>query len=309
MRVHPLAVIGSALVLAVAGALLVQARSGDDAAESSPPSGASSSPRMSVTADEVRVRAPKGTYVVRHVRPGASFEKPELLGAGSLVLDRTEADAGPPVVLLPTAAGNEVADVMVVGVTAVSRRGPRTQWLSSEHGVELVWDARGFSDWTIERNGNLVTKAADGHHVDPVPPAAATRYTISRVGDPTAYVAQVPALDDSLIGEDVTTIGALRSPAGVSPPGATVFATRRDACDDVLASPAQPVSERTADADRQHLTDDLMRHDDIRSVGMSSCGSQPVVVVGTKDLSASVPAQGPGGTPVIAYKQRPIYAF
>jgi hypothetical protein len=296
-------------MLAVTGVLVVQAQSGEDSPETGSTRDAPPTPKLAVSADAVTIEAPRGTYVMRYARPSARYEKPEPLGADELAMTTADVVPGPPVVMLSTAADKRITDVMVAGVTVASRRGPRMQWLMGKDGVELVWDAQGSSDWTIERNGNLLTKAGDGHHVDPVPATDGTRYTISRAGDPTAYVARLPDYEDSLIGKDVRRVGALESPAGVTPPGATVFASRRDACDDVLASPAEPVSEQTADADREHLTGLLMGRDDIRSVGMSSCGSQPVVVIGTKNLSARVPAQGPGGTPVIAYKQRPIYAF
>jgi hypothetical protein len=304
MRARRLVLIVSALVL-VAGGFLLRSQLGDDPAGATP----SPTPKLKIGADEVTVETPRGTYVARHVRPSARYQKPELLGADQLVLGNEVTGTGAPVVVFATDANQHITDVMVGGVTTESRRGPSTWWLASKDGVELAWDAQGFSDWTIERNGNLVTKAGDGHHLDPVQATTATRYTISRAGDPTAYAARLPVYDDSLIGKDVTAVGELTSPGGATVPGATVHASRETACDDVLANPSAPVSERTADADRQQLTDVLMGRDGIRSVGMSSCGSQPVVVVGTKNLSAQVPAQGLGGTPVIAYKQRPIYAF
>ena len=104
-----------------------------------------------------------------------------------------------------------------------------------------------------------------------------------------------------------------QTPGDESPPAwSKIYASRYEACDVILANNSESVSDATADADRVHLTEKLMSGPpggDVRSVGLSSCGNFNVVVVGVKHYSVKVPAYGPGGTPVLAYRQREIVAF
>ena len=104
-----------------------------------------------------------------------------------------------------------------------------------------------------------------------------------------------------------------QTPGDESPPALTkIYASRYEACDVILANNSESVSDATVDADRVHLTEKLMSGPpggNVRSVGRTSCGNLPVVVVGVKHYAVKVPAHGPGGTPVLAYRQREIVAF
>ena len=93
---------------------------------------------------------------------------------------------------------------------------------------------------------------------------------------------------------------------------ATIHSGRGEACADILRVNSTPVSEETADADNRYFGEQLIGNGasgNVRSVGRSSCGNLLVVVVGMKISTARLPAYGPGGTPVLAYKQRPVSAF
>lgn len=118
--------------------------------------------------------------------------------------------------------------------------------------------------------------------------------------------------DGSHVGKD-DSVTRQTSGDGFEPAWATIHASRYEGCDAILAANFEPVSDETVDADRVHLTEELMLSGpldgDVRSVGRTSCGNLPVVIVGVKHGSVKVPAYGPGGTPVLAYRQRPAVAF
>ena len=119
---------------------------------------------------------------------------------------------------------------MVLGNFVSKRQVGKIQWIMSKDGVELAWDAAGFSDWTVERNGTPLTTEGDGHYFDPFPVTEATRYVISHVekvevewdgktvmaDKPTTYIALMPLYDDSLIGKQVDMIDSPESP-GIVP--------------------------------------------------------------------------------------------
>ena len=117
--------------------------------------------------------------------------------------------------------------------------------------------------------------------------------------------------DGSYVGKDDSVTH--QTPSDESHPALTkIYASRYEACDVILASNSESVSDATADADRVHLTEELMSgpiDGDVRSVGLGSCGNLNVVVVGVKHYAVKVPAYGPGGTPVMAYRQREAVAF
>ena len=117
--------------------------------------------------------------------------------------------------------------------------------------------------------------------------------------------------DGSDLGRDDSVTH--QTPGDESPPALTkIYASRYKACDVILANNSEPVSDATADADREHLTEELRSGPpggDVRSVGLTHCGNLPVVVVGVKHYAVKVPAYGPGGTPVLAYRQREAVAF
>ena len=105
-----------------------------------------------------------------------------------------------------------------------------------------------------------------------------------------------------------------QTPSDESQPALSkIYASRYEACDVILASNSESVSDATAEADRDHLAEELIFSEpidgDVRSVGLSSCGNFNVVVVGVKHYAVKVPAYGPGGTPVLAYRQREAVAF
>ena len=118
--------------------------------------------------------------------------------------------------------------------------------------------------------------------------------------------------DGSDVGKDDSVTH--QTPSDESPPAWTkIYASRYEGCDDILANNSEPVSDETVDADREHLAEELLRSGppdgDVRSVGPSHCGNLPVVIVGVKHYAVKVPAYGPGGTPVMAYRQREAVAF
>ena len=118
--------------------------------------------------------------------------------------------------------------------------------------------------------------------------------------------------DSSDLGKDDSVTH--QTPSDESQPALSkIYASRYEACDVILASNSESVSDETADADRDHLAEELIFSEpidgDVRSVGLSSCGNLPVVVVGVKHYAVKVPAYGPGGTPVMAYRQREAVAF
>ena len=118
--------------------------------------------------------------------------------------------------------------------------------------------------------------------------------------------------DGSHVGKDDSVTH--QTPSDESQPAwSKIYASRYEACDVILASNSEPVSDETADADREHLAEEWLRSGppdgDVRSVGPSHCGNLPVVIVGVKHGSVKVPAYGPGGTPVMAYRQREAVAF
>ena len=118
--------------------------------------------------------------------------------------------------------------------------------------------------------------------------------------------------DGSDVGRDDSVTH--QTPGDESQPALSkIYASRYEACDVILASNSEAVSDATVEADRVHLTEVLMLSGpidgDVRSVGRTHCGNLPVVVVGVKHYSVKVPAYGPGGTPVLAYRQREAVAF
>ena len=117
--------------------------------------------------------------------------------------------------------------------------------------------------------------------------------------------------DGSYVGKDDSVTH--QTPGDESQPALTkIYASRYEACDVILASNFEAVSDATVEADRVHLAEELMSGPPgggVRIVGRTHCGNLPVVVVGVKHYAVKVPAYGPGGTPVMAYRQREIVAF
>ena len=134
---------------------------------------------------------------------------------------------------------------------------------------------------------------------------------LGTVGILLVIVGQI-STDGSHVGKDDSVTH--RTPSDESqPPWSKIYTSRYEACDAILASNSEPVSDETVESDRVHLTEVLFRSQpldgDVRSVGRTSCGNLPVVVVGVKHEAVKVPAHGPGGTPVLAYRQREAVAF
>ncbi|KAA1376344.1 hypothetical protein [Aeromicrobium fastidiosum] len=117
----------------------------------------------------------------------------------------------------------------------------------------------------------------------------------------------------AVLGDDPRPPSASPSPTTPDSPWATAHRSIGERCDDVLTRGGPRVSEQTADADREYMTEQLMGGPpdtgDIRSVGLSSCGDLPVVSVGVRHDRVRIPAIAPGGTPVVVFRELPIVAF
>lgn len=108
-------------------------------------------------------------------------------------------------------------------------------------------------------------------------------------------------------------------PVGPTPTGspeparATVHSSQSEGCSAILAADPERVSDETAEADTEWMSEkffgDHPSDNSFRLLVRSSCGDLPVVVIGVKNSSVEVPSYGPGGTPVIAYRQPKIVAF
>lgn len=253
------------------------------------------------------VRLPPHAYVSEG-RSDGTFVRPEPVSGRTMTV-RPGASDKPLLQVLKVGDDEVIDDVNVVSRRVNDLQGEDgsladVQWRLSRDGLEIAWYTSGLA-WTLRRGDETITTSKDGYVRLAGTPDRSATYELSTDdtqdtrkirGGLARLTFRITLPVTSFIGYRLDELTADGQPA------ARVGRDREAACQQL--TPTGRVSEETAKADADVLGRLVGEKDQgVELVGVGDCRGLPVVVVGVSKSDAAVPAVGPGGTPVLAYRQ------